>query len=69
VNNFPRMITVVGFNEKGNRTEKTYFFEMVAPITGDGIYTRSTDSGNREHALYTVPNARQNQLRVLGTRI
>lgn len=43
-----------------------YFFEMIAPITGDPIYRCEGPQGDQaKHALIVNPRGRQNQLRAL----
>lgn len=49
--------------------EKAYYFEMVAPITGDGIYRRGSQTGEYELALLVNPHAEEEQARWARRRI
>ena len=53
--------------ERGKpRQRLDFWFDQVAPITGDGIYKRVEDGGTARHALLVNPDAAAHQHRKLG---
>jgi hypothetical protein len=56
---YPHIVRTTGLNGK------VYTFDMVAPITGDGIYKTTTEKGVTYHAVVPNPDARDHQARRL----
>lgn len=62
---YPRTIMVL-IRNKNRRERVDFWFDSVAPLTGDGIYKRVEKDGPTRHAILINPRGFEHQVRKLS---
>lgn len=65
---YPHRIFVQTYRGGVKHNLLTFYFDCIAPITGDGVYRHEEQSGGVRHALLINRNAHAHQLHALRTR-